>query len=159
MKNNKIKYKKAINDLAWLLVTRNNKNWMGAITGEVVKAPPNLEVKIDPKITLKTKNIVISEEKISTYTREFKSWGNIDEIVINGEIETTSSNTEGGPGPHKHQHGTISGTLKGKGTFKLSGTNEWTDDLKVGDMVLLVPTNEHEIFYLVDKVVRADATK
>ncbi|MGL4510665.1 DUF2577 family protein, partial [Cetobacterium sp.] len=71
MKNNKIKYKKAINDLAWLLVTRNNKNWMGAITGEVVKAPPNLEVKIDPKITLKTKNIVISEEKISTYTREF----------------------------------------------------------------------------------------
>lgn len=159
MKNNKIKYKKAINDLAWLLVTRNNKNWMGAITGEVVKAPPNLEVKIDPKITLKTKNIVISEEKISTYTREFKSWGNVDEIVINGEIETTSSNTEGGPGPHNHQHGTISGTLKGKGTFKLSGTNEWTDDLKVGDMVLLVPTNEHEIFYLVDKVVRADATK
>lgn len=159
MKNNKIKYKKAINDLAWLLVTRNNKNWMGAITGEVVKAPPNLEVKIDPKITLKTKNIVISEEKISTYTREFKSWGNVDEIVINGEIETTSSNTEGGPGPHKHQHGTISGILKGKGTFKLSGTNEWTDDLKVGDMVLLVPTNEHEIFYLVDKVVRADATK
>ena len=159
MKNNKIKYKKAINDLAWLLVTRNNKNWMGAITGEVVKAPPNLEVKIDPKITLKTKNIVISEEKISTYTREFKSWGNVDEIVINGEIETTSSNTEGGPGPHKHQHGIISGTLKGKGTFKLSGTNEWTDDLKVGDMVLLVPTNEHEIFYLVDKVVRADATK
>lgn len=159
MKNNKIKYKKAINDLAWLLVTRNNKNWMGAITGEVVKTPPNLEVKIDPKITLKTKNIVISEEKISTYTREFKSWGNVDEIVINGEIETTSSNTEGGPGPHEHQHGTISGTLKGKGTFKLSGTNEWTDDLKVGDMVLLVPTNEHEIFYLVDKVVRADATK
>lgn len=159
MKSNKIKYKKAINDLAWLLVTRNNKNWMGAITGEVVKAPPNLEVKIDPKITLKTKNIVISEEKISTYTREFKSWGNVDEIVINGEIETTSSNTEGGLGPHKHQHGTISGTLKGKGTFKLSGTNEWTDDLKVGDMVLLVPTNEHEIFYLVDKVVRADATK
>lgn len=159
MKSNKIKYKKAINDLAWLLVTRNNKNWMGAITGEVVKAPPNLEVKIDPKIILKTKNIVISEEKISTYTREFKSWGNVDEIVINGEIETTSSNTEGGPGPHKHQYGTISGTLKGKGTFKLSGTNEWTDDLKVGDMVLLVPTNEHEIFYLVDKVVRADATK
>lgn len=157
--NKELKYRKAINDLALIIVQRNNKKWLGTITGEVVKAPPNLEVKIDSKVIIKTRKIIISEEKISTYRREFKSWGTVDEFILNGTMKTTSSNIETGPGPHSHKHGTILGKIEGKGTFKISGTNEWVDDLKVGDMVLLLPTNEHELFYLIDKVVRADAAK
>ena len=38
-----------------------------------------------------------------------------------------------------------------KGTYKASGTNKWTDELKVGDEVILNEFKNQKKFYLVDK--------
>ena len=88
---------------------------------------------------------MISIEKIVGYKREFSLEGTIDEITITA----TTSNKPCGLGatnPH--------GTIQGAGDYKTVGSITWTDTLKVGDKVLMLPTNKEEYFYLIDRVVR-----
>ena len=109
-------------------------------------------VRVNPKLLLKKHQICIAKEKVIGYTREFNIKGKIKEFTLeNATIETTSSNTEGGPGPHKHQHGIVEGTITGQdGTFEFDGILKWTDELKVGEQVILIPTNQNSIFFLLD---------
>lgn len=141
------KYYNALNKMALMIKERDNLKWIGAITGEVVKAPPELEVKLESGIIIKNKKIMISVEKIVGYKRTFSINGNID----NEDMTVQSSNmTLAGQGPHQH---TLK-TFEAKGSYKSTGTIEWTDTLNVGDTVLMLPTNDHKYFYLIDKVVR-----
>ena len=138
-------YHNSINTLAKLIKARDNPKWLGAVTGEVIKAPPQLEVKLQNGIVIKNHKIMISIEKIVGYKREFSLEGTIDEITINA----TTSNKPCGLGatnPH--------GTIQGAGDYKTVGSITWTDTLKVGDKVLMLPTNKEEYFYLIDRVVR-----
>lgn len=139
------KYYKSIETLARMLKARDNPLWVGAVTGEVVKAPPQLEVKLENGVIIKNHKIMISIEKIIGYQREFSLKGTINSITINA----TTSNKPCSLGA-TNQHGTI----KGNGEYETIGTIQWTDTLKVGDKVLMLPTNENEYFYLIDKVVR-----
>lgn len=135
------------------LIKYSQKNkWAGVVLGTVEVAPPDLQVRVNPKLLLKKHQICIAKEKVIGYTREFNIKGEIKEFTLeNVTIETTSSNTEAGPGPHKHEHGTIEGTITGQaGTFEFDGTLKWTDELKVGEQVILIPTNQNSIFFLLD---------
>lgn len=139
------KYHKSIVKLAEIIKKRDNPLWLGAVTGEVVKAPPELEVKLENGIIIKNHKIMISIEKIVGYKREFSLEGTINDITINA----TTSNQPCGLGvtnPH--------GTIQGAGDYKTVGSITWTDTLKVGDKVLMLPTNKEEYFYLIDRVVR-----
>ncbi|MEE1477127.1 MAG: DUF2577 family protein [Fusobacterium sp.] len=138
-------YHNSINTLAKLIKARDNPKWLGAVTGEVIKAPPQLEVKLQNGIVIKNHKIMISIEKIIGYKREFSLDGTINDITINA----TTSNKPCGLGA-SNAHGTI----QGKGNYKTVGTITWTDTLKVGDTVLMLPTNKEEYFYLIDRVVR-----
>lgn len=124
---------------------RDNPEWLGAVTGEVVKAPPELEVKLENKAIVKNHKIIISIEKIIGYKRTYSLEGNITQYDFDN---TTSSE----PVPNHPSHPIPK--LSGKGTYQAEGTIQWTDTLKVGDKVLMLPTNEEEYFYLIDKVVR-----
>lgn len=141
------KYYKAINKLALMLKSRDNPKFLGAITGEVVKAPPELEVKLENGIIIKNKKIMISIEKIKGYKRTFSIVGNIDNENMTVQ---SSSMTKAGQGPHEH---TLK-SFKAKGSYQSTGSIEWTDTLKIGDKVLMLPTNDRKYFYLIDKVVR-----
>lgn len=139
------KYYQAINKLALMLKSRDNPKFLGAITGEVVKAPPELEVKLENGIIIKNKKIMISIEKIAGYERTYSLEGNITEYDFDNTTKSSSvSNHPEHPIPK----------LKGKGTYKAEGKIKWTDTLKIGDKVLMLPTNDHKYFYLIDKVVR-----
>lgn len=141
------KYYKNINTLAQIIKARDNPKWLGAITGEVVKAPPELEVKLENGVIIKNHKIMISIEKITGYKRTFSIVGNITDENMTVQ---SSGMTKAGQGPHEH-------TLKSfqaNGDYKSTGSIEWTDTLKVGDKVLMLPTNKEEYFYLIDKVVR-----
>lgn len=138
-------YNKSIATLASLLKDRDNPVWLGAVTGEVIKAPPELEVKLQSGVIIKKHKIMVSIEKIAGYKREFSIDGTINDITINA----TTSNKPCGLGA-SNAHGTI----QGKGNYKTVGTIIWTDTLKVGDTVLMLPTNKEEYFYLIDRVVR-----
>ena len=139
------KYYKNINTLARMFKARDNPEWLGAVTGEVVKAPPELEVKLENKAIVKNHKIIISIEKIIGYKRTYSLEGNVTQYDFDN---TTSS--EAVPNHPSHPIPKLSG----KGTYKAEGTIQWTDTLKVGDKVLMLPTNEEEYFYLIDKVVR-----
>lgn len=138
-------YNKSVATLASLLKDRDNPVWLGAVTGEVIKAPPELEVKLQSGVIIKKHKIMVSIEKIAGYKREFSIDGTINDITINA----TTSNKPCGLGA-SNAHGTI----QGKGNYKTVGTITWTDTLKVGDTVLMLPTNKEEYFYLIDRVVR-----
>lgn len=129
---------KAFDNLAKILRKNfDNPNWNGPFLGKIVKAPPNLEVQIDERIILKADRIVVAWEKVAGYTREFEVKGNI-------EIDVTDSK-------NKDSGGNIHNKIKAKGTYKASGTNKWTDELKVGDEVILNEFKNQKKFYLVDK--------
>lgn len=147
MKKNE-RYYNAINKLALMIKARDNPKWLGAITGEVIKAPPELEVKLESGITIKNKKIMISIEKIAGYKRTFSIVGNIDNEDMTVQ---SSSMTKAGQGPHEH---TLT-SFKANGSYQSTGSIEWTDTLKVGDTVLMLPTNDREYFYLIDKVVKS----
>ena len=139
------KYHKSIAKLAEIIKKRDNPIWIGAITGEVTKAPPELEVKLENGIIIKNHKIMISIEKIVGYQRTYSLEGNITEYKFNN---TTSSESIPNHPSHPIKN------LEGSGTYKAEGTIQWTDTLKVGDKVLMLPTNKEEYFYLIDRVVR-----
>ena len=129
---------KAFDNLAKILRKNfDNPDWNGPFLGKIVKAPPNLEVQIDERIILKADRIVVAWEKVAGYTRECEVKGDIEIDV------TDSENQDSG--------GNIHNKIKAKGTYKASGTNKWTDELKVGDEVILNEFKNQKKFYLVDK--------
>ncbi len=139
------KYHKSIVKLAEIIKKRDNPLWIGAVTGEVVKAPPELEVKLENGIIIKNHKIMISIEKIVGYQRTYSLKGNITQYDFDN---TTSSEPVSTHPAHPIKK------LSGKGTYTAEGTIQWTDTLKVGDKVLMLPTNKEEYFYLIDRVVR-----
>lgn len=139
------RYNKSIVKLAEIIKKRDNPLWLGAVTGEVVKAPPELQVKLENGIIIKNHKIMISIEKIVGYQRTYSLQGEITKY----DFENTTSSE---PVPNHPAHPIKK--LSGKGTYTAEGTIQWTDTLKVGDKVLMLPTNKEEYFYLIDRVVR-----
>lgn len=138
---------KAYDSLAQVLKQNfANPAWNGPILGTVVSAPPDLEIKIDEKIILKKDKIIVSWEKVKGYTREFKENGNIEIEIEEINIDDNSNKDSGG---NTHKKIVASGKLKG--TYESTGSNEWTDELKVGDQVILNEFKNQKKFYLIDK--------
>jgi len=112
--------------------------------GKVVIAPPELTISIwDGEVILPPKKLYMNDRLYHDYTREFDITGEITEITI----DTTSSNTEAGPGPHKHEHGTI----EGSGKCKVIGTIINTDTLVVGDYVKVIPCQDGQMWFVDSK--------
>ena len=115
--------------------------------GRVIIAPPELTISIwDGKSILYPKHLYMNDRLFNDYTREFDITGTITEITINA----TSSNNDAGPGPHKHEHG----TMEGSGKYKAVGTIINTDTLKVGDYVKVIPCEDGQKWF-VDSKYRA----
>ncbi len=138
------KYNQSILKLAGIISQRNKPVWLGAITGEVVNPPPNLQVKIQNNLIIKSHKIMIAIEKINGYFREYSLEGDITEYNLKNTTSTEIASN--------HAHAIKS--LVGKGIYKARGKITWTDTLKKGDLVLMLPTNKSEYFYLIDRVVR-----
>ncbi|MEG0069796.1 MAG: DUF2577 family protein [Cetobacterium sp.] len=112
--------------------------------GRVIKAPPEIEISIyDGQVILLPHKLYMNDRLYNDYTREFDIEGDITEITI----ESTSSNVEASPDPHKHKHGTIEGT----GKYKAVGTIINTDTLIVGDYVKVVPTEKGQKWFIDSK--------
>ena len=137
---------KAFDNLASILRKNfGNPDWNGPFLGKVVKAPPNLEIQIDERIILKADKIVVAWEKVAGYKREFRETGDISIEFDNFTVDSSDIDSGG----NKHQ--TVSGSGSLSGTFTATGTNTWTDELKVGDEVILNEFKNQKKFYLVDK--------
>ena len=139
--------------LAKLFKQRENPVLIGPVIGTVTTAPPELEVYVNKKIQLRKHQIIIGEEKVKNYQREFSSEGDVVELNIelsNFSINSADKDSGG------DAHGTVSGkgNFKGKGTFKKIGNIKWTDELIEGDEVILVPMQNNNLYFLLDKATR-----
>lgn len=138
---------KAFDNLAKILKENfGNPDWNGPFLGTVVKAPPNLEVQIDERIILKADKIVVAWEKVAGYTRKFEETGTVNIEIEELNVTDESNMDKGG---NIHENIVANGTLTG--TYTAKGTNTWTDELKVGDEVILNEFKNQKKFYLVDK--------
>lgn len=139
--------------LAKLFKQRENPVLIGPVIGTVITAPPELEVYVNKKIQLRKHQIIVGEEKVKNYQREFLSEGEVGELKIElSQFSITSSDKDSGG----DSHGIVSGTgnLTGSGTFKKTGTIKWTDELLEGDEVILVPMQNNNLYFLLDKATR-----
>jgi hypothetical protein len=135
-------------ELAELFKTRENLPWMGVIVGEVVTAPPELQVKIHDKITLEKNKIVVSWEKVKGYNRAYSLSGEIEQSMT---VDGSQLTGEGSRDDTTHNTHKLE-SWEGSGSYTATGTITWEDELEEGDKVILIPTINQELFYLVDKI-------
>ena len=103
----------------------NKSGFAGFHIGMVEVAPPEIQVRIGPEVILYKENLIISAAVLKDYEREF-------EIIEGEEI-------------------IITGSFPSKFTAK--GKLRWTDELKIGDKVILVPAQNDNMYILIEKAV------
>ncbi|WDV47147.1 DUF2577 family protein [Clostridiaceae bacterium M8S5] len=146
-----------INILAKLFRERDNIEYMGPLIGEVTNAPPEIKITIGDKIVLTKENLFFSSHILDDYEREFeiedsddntikleqKDAGTTDEGVV-PESDTTYSTYS-----HKHDIKKINVAT----SFTSNGVIKFTNTIADGDKVILIPTANEMVYYVVDKAV------
>lgn len=103
----------------------NNSGFAGFYIGVVEVAPPEIQVRLGPEVILYKENLIISAAVLKDYEREFEIIEG-KEMIIAGSIPNT---------------------------FTAKGKIKWTDELKIGDKVMLVPAQNENMYILIDKAV------
>ena len=140
-----------INQLAQLFKERENKIYLGPQIGKVLTPPPGIKISLGDKIILDKERLIIASHVLNEYERE---------VEINGDIEISGGiglTTLVQPPPPEtpttsQTWGMTSTSLNGQET--ITGKMKYTDTLKPGDEVILIPSNDNQIYFLIDKVVR-----
>ncbi|MDF2546151.1 MAG: hypothetical protein K0R93_1049 [Anaerosolibacter sp.] len=124
-----------IAELAKMFKDRENIPYFGPQTGFILSPPPNIQVALGEKIILSKDRLVIAEHLLSGYRREFQS-------TSSGTIITKT------PPPVSYDTATVMESLNHDGEIT------FTDTLKAGDEVILIPSTNEQLYYLVGKAVR-----
>jgi len=101
------------------------KQFEGFLIGEVVAELPEIKVQIDPAIILDKTMLIFSAHVLHDYEREFEIFEG-EEIIINNSIPNM---------------------------FTAKGKIKWTDKMKNGDKLILVPSSNDNMYIVIDKAV------
>ena len=130
-----------ITEFAKLFKERDNILYQGPQTGIVLSPPPEIQISIGDQIVLKKNHLIIAAHVLGDYQRENEIVGTIENEGLSGSLtlndmsQSLSAGTESG-----------STTVKGTITYK--------DTLKTGEEVILIPSTDNQLYFLVDKAVR-----
>lgn len=139
-----------ISELAKMLKERETRPYMGPRVGEVVSPPPEIKVALEEGIILDKKHLVIAAHILNGYQREELIEGDI--IITGAEGQATYVQPPPPDNPEiSESWGFIGKTVEG--CEKISGKITYTDTLKLGDKVILVPSTDEQTYFLVDKAV------
>lgn len=142
---------KAITELASII--KNNGQVKPAVEstaafavyiGIVEIAPPEIQVRLNEAVILYKENLIISAAALQNYEREFE--------IYDAEIQFTDSNCGQTAVASNHSH-TIQALNVNSSTLRAKGKIKWTDELAIGDKVILVPTQSEDLYILVEKAV------
>ncbi|ABR48582.1 hypothetical protein Amet_2428 [Alkaliphilus metalliredigens QYMF] len=125
-----------IKELAEMFKERENKAYMGPQIGKVITPPPNIKVSLGDKIILEKNRLIIAAHVLSGYTRQFQGQSN-------GTITTKTP-----PSPVSYSEYTVLEDLNHAGEIV------YTDTLKTGDEVILLPSTDEQKYIIIDKAVR-----
>ncbi|MER2170541.1 MAG: DUF2577 family protein [Psychrobacillus psychrodurans] len=103
----------------------NKSGFAGFYIGVIEVAPPEIQVRLGPEVILYKENLIISAAVLKDYEREFEIMEG-EEIIIAGSIPNA---------------------------FTAKGKIKWTDELKTGDKVILVPAQNDNMYILIEKAV------
>lgn len=127
-------------DIAKMLKERDNPQALGVSIGTVVSPMPNIQIRLSDKILLEKENLAISAHVLPGYERTAVVAMLADEPV--GNIDAYVS------APPSTRY-----TVTKMNLQNVPATIEYTDSLKKGDKVILIPTADGQTFYVIDKVV------
>lgn len=114
-----------ITALAKLLKERDNREYIGVITGTVVQGFPDVKIRVDATVMLDNSHLIWARSLLTDQKRKC--------YISN-------------PANGAKEHG-----LNGA-----EGEFYWTEEIKVGDNVILLPTQNEQIYYVIDRVVVLD---
>lgn len=124
-----------ITELAKMLRERDNMPYSGAMVGIVMSPPPTIKVALGDKIILDREQLVISAHVLQNYSRQ------AEVTSTSGDLSFHLKNN-----PPSNDY-----TLTNLST---QTTINYTDTLKTGDEVILIPSRDEQTFFLIDKAVR-----
>lgn len=104
--------------------------------GQVISPPPNIAIKIGD-LQVDKDNILIADYLLSDYRRQ---------IAIPETTATGTMTTELADSPYVHAH-----TITEVG---IQGGIQFTDTLKQGDVVAVIPTEDRQTYIILAKLVR-----
>jgi len=125
-----------IAELAKMFKERDNVAYMGPQVGKVISPPPDLKVSLGKEILLTREHLVVAAHVLAGYERAL-------EIPLTDDVTgETQPELIGDPHQHTHQMGSIG----------IKGRIKFTNTLKAGDEVILIPTTDCQRYFLVDKI-------
>lgn len=140
-----------ISELAKMLKERESRPYMGPRVGEVVSPLPEIKVALEDGIILDKTHLVVAAHVLSDYQRELKFNGMSEYSNKEGQITLKKP-----PPPEEEPEVTEDWgilSLFGISDVEQSGRMVFTDTLKPGDKVILVPSTDEQIYFLVDRAV------
>lgn len=126
----------AITELALMFSERDNKTNLSITTGRVIKAPPEVEVRLNDVVILKKHQLVFSAHMLKGYEREL-------------ELKFTSTNSGATNVADGHSH-----VIENFDVDSKDAKIKTTDTIKSGDEVIMIPTNDGQLYFVIDKAVR-----
>lgn len=124
-----------ITELALFFKERENVIYQGPQTGFVISPPPEIKISLGDKIILEKEHLVIAARVLAGYHCEAEYQSDMGDL---------SFHLKGSPPANDY---TIT-------NLNVPGTITYTDMLKKGDEVILIPSTDNQTFFLVDKAVR-----
>lgn len=126
-----------------------NLKKIGNVVGEVIEGFPNIRISIlSSNVVLYPEMLYFCESILKGYKREFEEQGDIE--FSDSNCGETNSVNDGGDHASSHKH-TVQ-TINISTTYHQKGIITMTDTLKVGDKVMLCPSDQEDKWFVVDKV-------
>lgn len=129
-----------ITTLALLLKEGQGGTTQSITTGLVEKTYPDFAIRLNEVVVLTNDQLVFAGSLLPTHRREMVIRS---PKMVKGDTDKVN---DGGQGASSHGH-----VLK---TFEIETPVEFTDTLKIGDEVIMIPSGDGQTFYVIDKAVR-----
>lgn len=123
-----------LTELAKMLKDREQNTPPSVATGVVLKPPPEPRIRLNDVVVLEKENLVFAAHLLKNYERK-----------VRFEDKKASGKTSSAGDPsHTHDVKEI----------KIDTKMKWTDTLKEDDEVILIPSMDEQMYYVIDKGVR-----
>lgn len=138
-------------DFASIFKQLQSKERIGAVIGNVVNTSPLTIEILDGEVLINAEvhDVFVSSSLLGTYGRDMVGSGNIS--FSDSNCGTTTS--DGGcstAAPHTHDIAVLNvGT-----TYNFTGEITNTDSIKNGDVVLVLPDEDHSAFFIISKLIK-----
>lgn len=127
-----------LTEFALMFKERDAKTPPSTTTGIVLAPPPEPQIRLNEVVVLYKDKLIFASHMVDGYERHVK--------LIDHNCGTTTTVNDGGDNASSHNHEIEE--------LRIDTVMEWTDTIKVGDEVIIIPVIDNQLYYVIDKAVR-----